>query len=795
MSRLKTILCLTLLVSIILTGCTGSQSASKAVASEDVPKAEVLIVVEVPSVTTSPGTVILNVLDEVTGLALNPSTFKMQKRDDTHFSLAIPVNLGTVLKYRYSRSDAIPVMEASTLGEDIRYRLAVVDAPMTIYDTVAAWGDYPYQGKTGKIVGSILDVTTNTPVPNIMINAGGLTAYSASDGSFIINDLPDGTHNLVAYAPDGSYLPFQQGATIEGGLTTPADIRIVPGQPVNLTFLLNAPAEYAGLPIRLAGSITQLGNTFADLSGGTSAVASLMPILAGLEDGRRYVTISVSSGTYIEYKYTLGDGFWNSELDKDGWFKLRSVVVPAVDTIIQDEVTSFTAQGTQPVSFDVAVPDDPLELDRVSIQLNPYGWMEPIPMWPAADNHWKFTVYSPLNLAGNFSYRYCRNEQCGVADDVVTAGLDSSGRNLPPDTKSIQDTVTSWVALDKTAALILNDAVIPYGPGYVTGIEFSPEYQPDWAPHLNSAIKEVMATGANSLVLTPSWTCSDPISSYCDYSPALNTSWKETYEQIWQAQQAGLSVFLAPDLRFTSTDSWWQAATHDADWWTRWYAGYKRYITHFADLAQQSGVKYLVIGGRSNAPSLPGGLLPDGNSANTPANSIVIWTDILNAIRSHYSGAIVWELNYPGSLETPPAFLNAVDALYVTIEGPIVTSTAPDITELQDGFAGIIDTAVYPLIEQYGKPVYIGIDYPSSVGSATGCLISVSEPCGTVDLEIQTEVYRAALTVVNYRNWLSGFISRGFYPPARLTDGSGSIHGKPAQDLLGYWFPYINGTP
>ena len=193
---------------------------------------------------------------------------------------------------------------------------------------------------------------------------------------------------------------------------------------------------------------------------------------------------------------------------------------------------------------------DPLEVDRVAIQLNPFGWMEPIPMWPAADNHWKFTVYNPINLAGNFTYRYCRNEQCGMADDAATAGPDNPGRSLPADTKTIQDTVLSWQALEAVAAPDLNDAVVPYGPGYITGIEFSPDYQPDWAPHLISAMKDVKATGANSLILTPSWTCSDPVSGYCDLSPALNPTWKETYEQIWQAQQLELSVFLSPDLRF-----------------------------------------------------------------------------------------------------------------------------------------------------------------------------------------------------------------------------------------------------
>jgi hypothetical protein len=126
--------------------------------------------------------------------------------------------------------------------------MAMVDAPLTIYDTVTAWGDQLYQAGTGKIVGSVLDITTNTPVPDILVCAGGRSSFTASDGSFIINGLPDGTHNLVAYSLDGDYLPFQQGALIKSGLTTPANIQLIPGQPVNLTFLLQVPAEYKDLP-------------------------------------------------------------------------------------------------------------------------------------------------------------------------------------------------------------------------------------------------------------------------------------------------------------------------------------------------------------------------------------------------------------------------------------------------------------------------------------------------------------------------------------------------------------------
>jgi hypothetical protein len=37
-------------------------------------------------------------------------------------------------------------------------------------------------------------------------------------------------------------------------------------------------------------------------------------------------------------------------------------------------------------------------------------------------------------------------------------------------------------------------------------------------------------------------------------------------------------------------------------------------------------------------------------------------------------------------------------------------------------------------------------------------------------------------------------VSRGYYPPAALRDKSASVHGKPAADILWYWFPRMLGV-
>jgi hypothetical protein len=49
------------------------------------------------------------------------------------------------------------------------------------------------------------------------------------------------------------------------------------------------------------------------------------------------------------------------------------------------------------------------------------------------------------------------------------------------------------------------------------------------------------------------------------------------------------------------------------------------------------------------------------------------------------------------------------------------------------------------------------------------------------------------LVATGQRDWVSGIISTGYYPPAALTDKSASVHGKPAEEVLAYWFPRLLG--
>jgi hypothetical protein len=67
---------------------------------------------------------------------------------------------------------------------------------------------------------------------------------------------------------------------------------------------------------------------------------------------------------------------------------------------------------------------------------------------------------------------------------------------------------------------------------------------------------------------------------------------------------------------------------------------------------------------------------------------------------------------------------------------------------------------------------------------------------GSVNLDTQQQVnlYDALFNAINARSWVSGFVSRGYFQPVALLDKSASVHGKPAADLLWYWYPRLLGN-
>jgi hypothetical protein len=772
------------------------------------PQAEITFRVTIP-VNSPDKKVYLDVLDEVTGLALNPFRMVMTKEDATHFSAIIPVNLGSVIKYKYLLDGTPPTTEKTTQGTQVRYRIFNITSPGIVEDIVSAWGELPFEGKTGRIMGQVVSSVDNSPIPGVLVACNGLQTLTTSDGSYVLEGIPAGTHNLVAYTLDGSHEIFQQGALIAEESTTPAPIRLTPAKMVNVTFYVNIPeGNITGVPVRIIGNIYQLGNTFADLQGGISTIAARAPLMKLEQAGRYSLTMKLPTGLDLRYKYTLGDGFWNAEHYLDGRFRLRQFIVPAEDKIIENTVDTWKSGSSAPISFTVKVPANTPANNTVSIQFNPYGWTEPIPMWPIGNQQWLFMLYSPLDMLGNVGYRYCRNDQCGVADAVNTAGSTSSG--IPFSTslvaQSIQDDVTKWIWWNPngTPTPVLTTEVKPRSEYFAAGVEFLPFYHPSWPAYYDWALQNIQQAKSNTLVVTPTWHLTRINLPVLEQVPGQDGLWQDWINTSALAQKRGLDIYLYPKVIYAGTSAeWWGQSNRDDGWWTSWFDRYSTFIIHHADLASKVGAKALILGDPDISATFPVGYMPDGTPSNVPLDAPERWQQLIKHVREHYSGKIGWVVSLPAGITPLPSFIGDVDLIYVEFSGKVSNTAQTDPKLIAGEFGRLLDTQILPIKENYAKTVILAIKYPSADGAATGCiplgvdcipfnLLDTPNKPGqqpVIDLNEQVDIYNGALVAVNERSWINGFISRGYNPSVVIQDASSSIYGKPASDVLWYWYP------
>lgn len=799
-----------MLLSAFLTSCAPFLSGLNFVNQDSVtgsaaPMAEVAFSVTVPG--PEDQEIYLEVLDEVTGLALNPVRYAMENQGDSTYTLKLPVTVGSLLKYRYVRGGEGGAIEQTAKGQTVRYRTFYVSgASLISRDQVAGWPDLPYEGQTGQLHGVITEAGSGAPLVNLVVTASGQQTLTAADGSFIINSLPPGEHTVTVFSLNGEYRPFQQGAVIVEGAHTPADIDVARANLVNVTFVMTPPSGFSvGLPVRLVGSIYSLGNTYADLEGGLSVLASRAPQMTLLEDGRYTLTLRLPVGLDLRYKYTLGDGFWNSEQTKNGHFYTRQLIVPDTDITVNDTVEAFTAGNKAAITFTVKVPENTPAEDTISIQFNPFTWTPPIPMWPVGEHEWVYILQTPLHLMDRFSYRICRNDQCDIATEPQTVGLAAGGFEVSTskDGQVIEHTVTAWHQWNPDPG---ENMVVPpvqaRSRDFWAGVQLSVGYDPSWQPYLSQTINQVQQLGANYLILTPTWSYRQPGSLELEPLPGSDMLIPDFHSTASEARRANLHLAVYPHSVPRSGSDPIAAVVENPGAWNEWFDSYRRFILHHADLAEQAGAEAFILGERSLSQGLMYGT---GTSSQTVEMDYdARWMGLIADIRARFSGEILWAVQFEGTISPIPAWINQVDRIYLEWTPAVPEGAAEDVQaelnrQLLEDIAEVQEHSL--------KPIILALTAPSVAGANNGC-VQTDQGCLSpaaldqpnpglalnVDVQAQASLVQAVLTTANPLEWVSGFVTTGYSPAVALQDVSNSVRGKPAGDLLWYWYPRLTGA-
>jgi len=777
------------------------------------PAAEVTLWAVAPPSTPTDATLQVQFFDEIAGFAAPASVVPMRGDGAGTWSAGVTPPSRSVLYYRYARTAPGQSVEADARGDAIVTRLALVDGATQIHDVIATWADAPQALSTGRVVGTLTDAATGGALPDLLVSVGGRSAFTDGQGGFRIDDLPPGLHTLLALSPSGAYLPVQQGAIIAGESETPASLAMTAAQPIVVTFQATLPPDTpSNVPLRVAGNVLGLGNTFAGLAGGPTGSVGQMPQLVMVDPITYLGVVQLYAGTDLRYRYTLGDGTWNAERDASGGSRTRQVVLPQSDLTLGDVVATWHGPSGEVVDFHITSAPGLPPADQVSLQLKPSTWYEAIPMWPAGPAEWSYSLFSPLESGRGLGYRYCRNQLCGIADDTETPGADPTGRPATPsgDPQSLSDTVHawSWWQADLGGAVVVAPEITPR-EDYEVGYEIAPAYTPTWLSSGAPSLRTMADSGANAVLLTPAWVLQEnvPVPQILfdtQHAPLAD----DLVRQIDQASGAGLQAGLHPALIVLegSLEEWWEQAPRDGAWWTVWFERYRSFLLTYAALAERAGASKLVVGGPEVAPALPGGVLADGSPSGAPVDAESRWRSLLEEVRAIYHGPLAFEIEFGRTLLPAPPFLDAVDEIHVYWHVPLGEGLQLVSADMQAAAFSALDGSLLadPALE--GKPIVLSVEYLAVDGAATACAAMADgscrppqafdagadpEPDLALDLAEQSEALNAVILAAYARDEIRGFYARRYYPPVALHDKSASVNGKPAGQMLGYWYSEI----
>jgi hypothetical protein len=686
---------------------------------------------------------------------------------------------------------------------------AVTAGNPNVEDIVAAWADLPFTGEVGGIEGRVWNGSDGHGVSGMLLSAGGQLTLSGHDGAFVFDGLPVGAQRVTLLAPDGSLRPAQETAAVSRGSLAPVDIISVDPNGVHITFLVQPPAGTDPLAIlRMAGNVSQLGDTFAPGANGSAIASALEPTLVPLADGRWTVRLQLFAGTILRYKYTLGDGVWNGELNSAGDGRLREFVVPQVDTLVDDTIASWQRRGSSTITFEALTPENTPSTDVVTLQFRTGSWQPPLPMWRVGANDWRFVLYNPADFSGSTFYRYCRSYACGRADDSATAGPGAAGRIVTTALfgQFLRDSITSWEWLEGSASF---PGVVPSvnaRPGFNAGFDLADDWQPNTLPFFAQTFDSMRSAGAGWVNFTTRLPARQ-MQPTPQYAPDLTlaplpANWRDI---VATAHNVGLQVSLHPvTCRYTPYGAcdYWNGVNFSTAFWDSWFTAYERAILTQAALARDTSTDQLVIGDFKLRPSFPG-------EPEAPPDAEARWRGLIDHIRAVYAGPLAFELLLGDTLwPSPPPFLDAVDNVRVWWWSPLSTSSRPAIADMTVAAAGLLDNQVFPLQQRFNKPVQLSLAYGSVDGAATQCLRRPDGQCHSfedfapgaldvtqypVDLPEQADIYQAILAAVNERPWVAGVSSFGYDPQVILRDKSLSVRGKPAESVLAAWFPKLTG--
>lgn len=245
------------------------------------------------------------------------------------------------------------------------------------------------------------------------------------------------------------------------------------------------------------------------------------------------------------------------------------------------------------------------------------------------------------------------------------------------------------------------------------------------------------------------------------------------------ANALGMGVILKPHVWIGHYSSEGQARGEvgfetEAEW-AQWETDYRRFMMHYARLAQEVDADVLVIGTELH------------RAAETRA---AFWRQLASDVRTVYDGTLTYAANWYAEYESI-RFWDALDYVGIQAYFPLSDATNPSMKALRDGWQGHRQR-LQRIHERTDRPVlFTEVGYrsaPSAAAKPWEWPERDETPVAGADT-LQAQCYRAFFEVMHDAPWFAGAVLWKYQAVAERRPPTGfSPQDRPAEDIIRHWF-------
>lgn len=245
---------------------------------------------------------------------------------------------------------------------------------------------------------------------------------------------------------------------------------------------------------------------------------------------------------------------------------------------------------------------------------------------------------------------------------------------------------------------------------------------------------------------------------------------KALAHSINKAHSLGMKVMLKPHVDVKTGE--WRGEIIPSE---EWFASYKSFLIHYAQLASHYNVELFSVGTELSNITIP--------------KWQGLWDELIKEVKQVFPGRLVYCANWNEYKSV--GFWDKLDFIGIDAYFPLTAKKDPTKKELISAWqknASEIDTWLKE--KKPDKPIiFTEIGYCSADGTNIQPWVAFTDgPQATIDQQEQADSLDAMLTVCSKFPWFKGLYWWNYFPQERWSPLGYNIRGKKAEEIFSAWF-------